>query len=202
MSASIQLDVERPTSYQPVQLAVRLLIMVMLAAVGAPLGWLFHALYLVLPLVAAFAGPAFGERYPQELGRPLVGALRWLLALYAYLGLLTDRLPVDEERLGIRFDVACSGTPSIGGALMRWVTSFPALIVIWVLGIVSTVLWLFAAVAIVARGQVPAAIYEFQRSLLRRVAYFLAHHASLVPGMAPIRVDAEERPVGPPITAG
>jgi hypothetical protein len=203
MSTSVQLDVERPASYQPVQLVIRLLVMILLAAVGAPLGWLFHALYLALPLVAAFAGPAFGERYPQDLGGPMVGALRWLLALYAYLGLLTDRLPIDEQHLGIRYDVACAGTPTIGGALLRWVTSIPALVVLWVLGAVSVVLWLIAAVAILVRRQVPDAIYDFQRHLLRLTGRFFAHHASLVPGMAPIRVDtgSDAGAVGPPVSA-
>jgi hypothetical protein len=203
MSASIQFDVERPATYQPVQLVVRLLIMILLAAVGAPLGWVFHSLYLALPLVAAFSGPAFGERYPQDVGGLVVGALRWLLALYAYLGLLTDRLPTDEQHLGIRYDVACTGTPSIGGALLHWVTSIPALLVLWVLGIVSMVLWLIAAVSIVVRGQVPDSIYGFQRGVLGLLARFFAHHASLVPGAAPIRFDwTAPAGAGPPVTAG
>lgn len=189
MTAAIQFDVERPASYQPVQLAVRVLVMVTLAVIGAPLGWLFHVLYLLLPIVAAFAGPAFGERYPQDVGAPLVAAIRWLLALYAYMALLTDRLPIDGAHLGVRYEVACTGTPSIGGALLRWLTSVPALIMLWVLGVISCVLWVVGVVSILVSRQVPTPIYDYQRGLLRFVARFFAHHASLVPGMPPLRLD-------------
>jgi hypothetical protein len=190
MSTSIHFDVERPASYQPAQLLIRLLFMMVLAVVGAPLGWVFHVLYLGLPILAAVAGPALGDRYAEQVGQPLQGALRWLLALYAYLGLLTDRPPLDEQHLGVRYEVTCRGTPTVGSALLRLLTSIPAAIVLWVLGVVSAVLWIVAAINILAWRQVPDWIFNFQRGVLRMFARFVAHHASLVEGAAPVTFDS------------
>jgi hypothetical protein len=186
MSTSIHFDVEQPATYQPAQLLVRILFMIALAVIGAPLGWLFHVLYIGLPILAATAGPAFGQRYAEEVGTPLLRALRWLLALHAYLALLTDRPPLDEQHLGIRYDVVCRGTPTVSSALLRLITSIPAAILLWVAGVVSTVLWLLGAVSVLLWRRVPTWIFDFQRGVLRLFAHFAAHHASLVEGPAPV----------------
>jgi hypothetical protein len=205
MSTAIHFDVERPASYQPSQLLVRLLIMFALAVVGAPLGWIFHVLYLALPLLAAVTiGTLGAARYHEEVGASLVRALRWYLGLHAYLALLTDRLPLDEQLIGVRYEVAPHGAPSLASALMKLVTSIPALIVMWVLGVVAAVLWVIAALGILVTGGYSAWIFDFQRGVLRMFARFLAHHASLVEGAAPIAFDTGPDPiavVATPVTA-
>lgn len=195
MSTSIHFDVERPVSYQPAQLLVRILFMIALAVIGAPLGWVFHVLYLGLPIMAAVAGPALGDRYAEQVGTPLLRALRWLLALHAYLALLTDRPPLDEQHLGVRYDVLCRGTPTVSSALLRLMTSIPAAIALWVLGMISGVLWPFAAVSVVLWRRVPDWIFDFQRGVLRLFARFVAHHASLVEGGAPVTFETGSDPV-------
>jgi hypothetical protein len=197
MSTSIRFDVERPSAYEPGQIVVRLGLMVVLAVVGAPLGWVFGALFVLLPLVAAVMIATSGAGYYLTQVAPTVTrGLSWLLELYAYLGLLTDRAPFGQPRR-VRYEVAPGGTPTVSSALWHLVTSIPVMILLWVLGTVSAVLWVFAAASVVVGGNYPAAIFDFQRGILRMFANFVAHHASLVDGAAPLRFDT-----GPDTAAG
>jgi hypothetical protein len=198
MTSSVRFDVARPAEYQPRQIGLRVVLMIALAVIGAPLGWVFGVLFLGLPLLAAAAIWATdADGYHRRVAPALTSALRWLLELYAYLGLLTDRFPGDEPQ--VQFDVTPSGQPTATSALMRLLTSIPAMIFLWLLGTISAVLWVFAAVAVVIGGRYPASIFDFQRGILRLFATFLAHHASLVDGPAPLRFETgpEANPMPP-----
>jgi hypothetical protein len=203
MTSSVRFDVARPEHYEARQIGLRVLLMIALAVIGAPLGWVFGVLFVGLPVLAAAAVASIGaRRYHAEVAPHLVSALRWLLELYAFLGLLSDRFPGGAPQ--VRYEVAPGGTPTAGGALWRLVTSIPAMILLWLLGTISAVLWVFAAASVFIGGSYPASIFDFQRGILRLFATFLAHHASLVEGAAPLRFDtgaeAESGPMPPTAT--
>lgn len=191
MSSPVRFDVvSPPAAFERVQLLLRLLIMIVLAVVGAPLGWVFGVLYFGLPALAAVTiSQRGGSRYRDEMGQRLVSAFRWVLAVYAYLGLLTDRLPTSASEMGITFEVAPSGEPTVKSALWRLLSSLPCAIVMWLLGLVSALVWVIAAIFILSGGSYPHALYDFQRGIMRMFARFLASHASLVDSPAPIAFD-------------
>jgi hypothetical protein len=177
---SVQFDVSRPSQYDRVQLALRLLVMIVLGVVGAPLGWIFGFLYLGLPaLAAAVTSQRGGVGYRDEMGPRLARGFDWLLALHAYLALLTDRFP-SAANLGVTFEVAPHGEPTVKSSLLRLITSLPTAIVLWLLALVSAPVWVVSAIFILARGNYPTALFDFQRGVLRLFARFLAYHASLV----------------------
>jgi hypothetical protein len=195
---AIHFDVERPSRYEPVQIVLRLLLMVLLAVIGAPLGWVFCVLYVGLPVLAAITVTTRGAAYYHQTMAPgLLRGLRWLLGVYAYLALLSDRLPLSDREAPVRFEVEPAGTPSVSGALLHLLTSIPAALVMWVLGVVSAVLWIVGAIYIAVRGSYPDSIFGFQRGLLRMFARFIAHHASLVEGPAPLGFDTGADAAGP-----
>jgi len=189
---AIRFDVDRPATYEPTQLLVRLLAMIALAVIGAPLGWVFCVAYFGLPVLAAVyvSTPGGAERYHQRVAPVVIAGFRWLLGVYAFLGLLTDRVPLDARSRGIRYEVTPSGTPTVSSALAHLITSIPAAILLWLLGIASAVLWVIAAISILVRRSYPEWIWDFQRGVLRTFARFLAHQASLVPGPAPVAFDS------------
>lgn len=193
--SAIRFEPESPPRYDRLQLVVRALFLFLLALVGAPLGWVFGVLYLALPAAAAATISTSGPgRYRTEVGPRLVRGLRWLLALHAYLALLTDRPPIRAEALGVQLEVEGGGTPTVASSLLRLVTSLPAALLLWVLGLVAAVLWVVGAVAILATERCPAIVVDFQRGLLRAFARFLVHHASLVAGPVPLRLDTGHEP--------
>jgi hypothetical protein len=195
MTTSVHFDVARPETYDSRQIWYRLALMIVMAVIGAPLGWLFGVLFVALPLLAATAVATVGaQRYLTEVAPLVTRPLTWVLELYAYLGLLVDRIPDGTQ---VRYQVTPSGTPTVGSALMHLVTSIPAMIFLWLLGTVSAILWVFAAASVFIGQTYPASIFEFQRGILRLFATFLAHHASLVEGASPLRFET-----GPDEAAG
>jgi hypothetical protein len=194
MDHPVKLEVERPERYDRTQLVLRLVIMALMGIVGCTLGWLFAVLYLGLPAVAAIAiAQRGGAAYLGDLGPRVVRALRWVLALYAYLGLVTDRPPTSEAELGVELDVTPGGDPTTKRALLRLVTSIPAALVLALLGAVSALAWVVAAVFVLAVRTVPRALFDYQRGVLRWQARLLAYHASLV-GRSPLALDTEPAP--------
>ena len=87
-------DVQRPAGYERAQIALRILVLAILGALSAPLGWLFGVLYLALPAVAAVGISSRGPQgFLSEMSTDIVRTIRWVLSFYAYLLLLTDRFP-------------------------------------------------------------------------------------------------------------
>ena len=58
MRYPVTFDVERRPTYDRAQLALRFVLLFLMAAVGTTLGWLFGILYLALPTYAASRSPA------------------------------------------------------------------------------------------------------------------------------------------------
>jgi hypothetical protein len=194
--------VTRPERFDRVQIALRVALLVVLSFVGVTMGVLFALLYLGLPLIAAILLSQRGpSRFLAEGAPRLAAALRWIMGAYAYMALLTDRLPGDPES-GVRFAVepgawstpAGGGGPTVGTALLRVIYSLPSALVLGVLGIVSWIVWIVAAIAILIGETYPEGLHDFQCGVLRWQARLLAYHASLVEPYPPFSLDTGTYP--------
>jgi hypothetical protein len=194
-SYPVTFDVARPEKFERPQVFLRILVAVILSILGGALGWIFGLVYLVLPVVAAiFVSQKGGEKYLAEDGPRVTGWLRWIVAFYAYLGILTDRFPTEKPEEIVRFEVQTSGTPTVGSALLRLIYSIPSAFVLSILSIVSAVIWLIAAVMVLVQESYPEGLFNFQRGILRWEARLLGYHASLVEQYPPFALDTEPEP--------
>jgi hypothetical protein len=170
----------QPPKFERAQVFLRLAILIVLGVAGAPFRSLLGLLYLALPIAAAIAiadrGP---ERFMRELAPRFTRVLRFIVSALAYLMLLTDELP-GRAAPAIRLEIAPSGAPSVGSALLRLLASLPAAFGVALLGMVSGFLWLVAAVLVLIHRRYPAPIAAVQQGILRFMAELLAYHASLV----------------------
>jgi hypothetical protein len=159
--------------------AIRLLLLVALGAIGCPsIYWLA---YLALPALAALLILQKGaERYLVEDAPRITRALRWLAAAYAYLWLLTDTLPSTSTDLPVVLEIDSGGSPTAASALLRLVRSLPAWVLLLLFSFVAGMLWFFAAVSVLVSQRIPPALGEFLAATLRYQFRLLAYHVSLV----------------------
>jgi hypothetical protein len=183
-------DVQRPEKFDRAQIFLRLLVVIILSIFAGAIGWIFGLVYLVFPVIAAvLISQKNGQRYLQEDGERVTGWLRWVLAVYAYLGLLTDKLPTEKPEEIIRFEVRTSGQPTVGSALLRLIFSIPSAFVLGILGIVSAIVLVIAIISVLINETYSQGLYDFQRGILRWQARLLAYHSSLVDEYPPFAVD-------------
>ena len=188
----VTFDVARPERLERPHVFLRILVAVILSILAGAIGWIFGLVYLVLPVVAAiFVSQKGGEKYLAEDGPRVTGWLRWIVAFYAYLGILTDRFPTEKPEEIVRFEVQAGGTPTVGSALLRLIYSIPSALVLSILAIVSAVIWIIAAVMVLVQEDYPDGLYNFQRGILRWEARLLGYHASLVEQYPPFALDTE-----------
>ncbi len=195
----VTFDVVRPERFERTQVFLRILIVIIISIVTSAAGWIFGLVYLLLPVLAAILVSNRGrERFIEEDGPRVTGWLRWLVAFYAYLLILTDRFPTERPEEIIRFEVRAGGSPTVGSALLRLVYSIPNAFVFLLLGIVSVAVWLIAAVMVLVRESYPEGLYTFQRGVLRWEARLLGYHASLVAEYPPFALDMQPAEVAAP----
>ncbi|HEY8173317.1 MAG TPA: DUF4389 domain-containing protein [Dehalococcoidia bacterium] len=194
-------DISQPERFDRMHVAIRVLILIILSILGGALGWVWGLLWLAVPVVAAILISQKGaERYHAEAPDTMTKWLRWIVGAYAYLLLLTDKLP-NEDQGDLRFDVRPTGTPSVGQTLLRIILVIPHMIVLALLGIVAGILAIIAAVMILVQETYPAGIYGFLRGWIRWHARVLAYLASLVDEYPPFAFDTgHESPEAPPVT--
>jgi Domain of unknown function (DUF4389) len=146
-------------------------------------GWIGHPfglLWLGVPVVAAIlVSQKGGQRYLDENGPTMTRVLGWILAVVAYLALLTDSLPGGAER-PIRFQVDRAGSPTVGSTLLRILYAIPSVIVLAILAFVGAIVWLIAVVFVLVEESYPHGLWRFQLGLVRWEACLLAYLASLV----------------------
>lgn len=181
MNTPLHLTVPPPARFSRTHVVIRFALLILLATVVGSHGFPGVLVFLGLPVVAALliaqhTGPGFLQRDSQTLVR----ALHWLVGLYAYLGLLTDHFPTGGSDDVVRLEIIPTGEPTPGSAMTRLITSIPAAVALWLLGIVAGLLWVVAAVFVLVTENYPLAIFDFQCGVLRYQARFLAWHASLV----------------------
>ena len=188
----VTFDVARPEKLERPHVFLRILVAVIVYTVASGI---LGLVYLAVPVVAAIlVSQKGGEKYLAEDGPRVTGWLRWIVAFYAYLGILTDRFPTEKPEEIVRFEVQTSGTPTVGSALLRLIYSIPSAFVLSILSIVSAVIWLIAAVMVLIQENYPEGLYNFQRGILRWEARLLGYHASLVEQYPPFALDMEPEP--------
>jgi hypothetical protein len=196
-------DIAQPQKFDRVHIAIRLLIVIVLGILGGVIGWLYGAVYLAVPVAAAILISQRGaEQYLAGASENMTKWLRYLLAFYVYMGLLTDRLPNEEPKETLHFEVATSGSPTAGSTLLRIILAIPSAIVLGLLGIVAGVLVLFAAIMILIQETYPEGVYNFLRGVVRWEARLFAYIASLVDEYPPFALDTQpEAPAPAPPSA-
>jgi hypothetical protein len=178
MTHPVRLEVNSPAGRDRIQLAIRLVLLAALSALGC--SSVYWIAYLTLPALAALAIARDGAPgYLTKCAPTLVRGLRWLAAAYAYLWLLTDAPPSTSDG-PVAFDITIGGNPSPGSALARLIKTLPALVVLVALSLVASVLWLAAAVCVLASQRVPTGLTDFIESTLRYQFRAFAYHLSLV----------------------
>ncbi len=186
----VTFDVSRPEKFERPHVFLRILVVVILSILAGAIGWILGLVYLVFPVLAAiFVSQKGPEKYLEEDGPRMTGWLRWVLALYAYLGILTDRFPTEKPEEIVRLEVKPQGAPTIGSALLRLIYSIPSAFVLGLLGVVSGVILLIAAIMVLIQENYPDGLYDFQRGVLRWEARLLGYHASLVDQYPPFALD-------------
>lgn len=201
VSHPIQVEVDSPSTFEPIQLLLRGVLAIGLGWIGVTAGWLNCVLYLGLPVLAAVAVSTRGApAYLESIGPRLWRALTWLLSLSAYMLLLTDRFPVGDKD-GVRVGLHAQGTPTVGSTLMRLLTSIPSALVLGLLSIASFVLLVIGAAMVVARRPIPAFVTAFQRGYLQWQARLVAYHASLVTEYPPFSFEDNPASTGGPLSA-
>ena len=185
----VTFDVARPERLERPHVFLRILVAIIVYSVASGI---LGLVYLAVPVVAAiFVSQKGSEKYLAEDGPRVTGWLRWIVAFYAYLGILTDRFPTEKPEEIVRFEVQAGGTPTVGSALLRLIYSIPSALVLSILAIVSAVIWIIAAVMVLVQENYPDGLYNFQRGILRWEARLLGYHASLVEQYPPFALDTE-----------
>ena len=179
-------DVSYPQRFDRVQVVLRVVIIWLAALIGIPFGWI---LYLGFPVLAAvLISQKDGNRYLAEDSPRVTRWLGWVMAVSAYIGLLTDKLPASGEAT-VHFQIETSGTPSPGSALLRILKAIPSALVLALLMFVSAIVWVIAAVWILIGETYPESLYGFQRGVVRWLARLLAYLASLVDYYPPFSLE-------------
>jgi Domain of unknown function (DUF4389) len=187
MSYPVSFDIERPRVFQRAHVFLRLALLIVIGWIGHPFG----LLWLGLPVVAAIlVSQKGGQRYLDEDGPKLTRVLSWVVALLAYLALLTDRLPGGEEPAA-RFQVELSGSPTVGSALLRILYAIPSLIVLALLFLLGAIVWLLAVVLVLVNERYPESAWRFLCGIVRWQANVLAYLASLTDRYPPFALGAD-----------
>jgi len=191
MTLDLEIDLPGPATMSRAHLLLRLLIAIALGGLANAVGWPGGVLYFALPavvavLIAQHGAPRFFERDAPVVTR----VLSWVMGFHAYMGLLTDHFPLAAADEPVRYEGVPEGTPTVGSAVLRVVMTIPAVIVLWLLSIASCIVWVLAAIAILAVQHYPRSWFDFQCGVLRFAARVFAYHGSLVSTYPPIKVEA------------
>ncbi len=180
--------VTRPDRFERPHVFLRLLILVVISVFLA-FTWVVGLIYLVLPVGAAALVSRDKERFHDEGAVQIKRVLHWIVAFDAYLTLLTDRIPTEDPPAGAHYEVAASGSPTTGSALMRLITSIPSALVLALLSVAATITAIIAAVFVLVRENYPDGLYAFHTGVVRWGARLLAYHGSLVDEYPPFDLD-------------
>jgi hypothetical protein len=196
----VEVEVISPPRFERLQLLLRVALAIVLGWIGITAGWLVCVLFGALPLIAAIViSSGGGERYLGEVAPRLWRVLAWLLQLSAYMLLLVDRFPTGPADDWVRLQIRFTGKPTVGSALLRFITSIPSGLVLMLLWFVSWVLWVASAVLVLFGSPLPESILGFQRGVLRWNARLVAYHASLVEEYPPFTLDTGGDGIGRPV---
>jgi hypothetical protein len=182
-SYPVFLNVDRPSRFTRKQLLFRVVAFALLGIVGVSLGTFYLLAYLALPIIAAFriAFLDSSRRYFEEDGRRIMRGLHWLIALNAWAGLVTEKLPArsPEETVAVTLDdTSPSATPV--SAVLRIFTGLPSALALCVLGWLGMFVWLWAAFTVLLEERVGAGPFDYLLGLQRWTLRLFAYQACLV----------------------
>lgn len=189
-SYGVIFDINQQERYDRVQIAIRVLIVVIVSLLSTVLGWLYGLIWLGIPVVAAILiAQKGGATYLREADDGMKKWLRFIIAFWAYMAILTDRLPNQDPRETLRFETTSDGEPTAGGVLLRIITTIPHWIVLGFIGIVYWVLLIVAAIMVLIQEKYPEGIFTFQRGYMRWSVRVLGYMAGLVQEYPPFAFD-------------
>ena len=193
----VQFDIQYQERYDRMQVVIRILILIVLSILAGAIGWIYGLAYLAVPVVAAILISQKGAKtYLEQRDDNIALWLRYLFAIYAYLGLLTDRLPNEDPRSTLRYEVQPDAEPSVGQVLLRIILAIPHAIVLGLLGIIAGILVIIAAIMVLIQERYPESIFNFLRGYARWYARMMSYMAGLVQAYPPFAFDT-----GPETTA-
>src|SRR2546427_436518 len=189
MAYPVTFDVERPAKMARVHVVLRVLIVVVASSVTGNFGGL-GLVYLFFPVAAAvLVSQKDGARYLAEDGERVTRWVAFVVGVLAYIAMLTDELP-GGGRTPVRVEIQRSGTPTAGSALLRLLYAIPSALVLALIGIVSWVVWIIAAISVLISESYPEGLWRFQRGVVRWEARLLGYIASLVEPYPPFSFDS------------
>jgi hypothetical protein len=181
---------ERPQTFDRGHILLRLALLVAISLLAAFV-WLIALIYLVIPIVAAALLSRDQDGFLTNDAPRVKRLIHWVASFDAYLVLLTDRFPLDGPEVNSRMDIAYSGQPTVGSAVLRLVTSIPSSLCLIALGIASTITGVVSGVCILLTETYPEPLYRFHTAAVRWTARLLAYHASLTDQYPPFELDTD-----------
>lgn len=201
-------DIGQQQTYNRVHVVIRLIIIIVLSAISVIpairfFGWIPGGiLYLGVPVAAAILiSQKGGRQYLDESDQNMKMWLRWIVAPGAYFSLLTDRLPTEDPKQTMRFEVTPDAEPSAGNVLLRIILVIPHAIVLGLLGIVAGILVIIAAIMVLIQEKYPEGIFTFLRGYLRWNARMYVYLGGLAQAYPPFAFDTGPEG-GEPVAAG
>jgi hypothetical protein len=180
MTDEIRVNPEVPASFSRSQAALRVAVVLALSVLGAPIAWGFGALYLLLPVVAAIVISSRGAQgYLEGEGTRVLEILRWWTALVGYLLFLSDRFPLQTGDFSSVRVVAGGSNATVGGALLRLLSSLPVVFLLAPLWWLAGVLAVLALLSVLLTESVPMICVRYFAFVTELQAQLLVYHASL-----------------------
>jgi hypothetical protein len=178
--------VAKPGTFTRVQLALRVAVFIVIGLVGLSVSLLLLLAYVGFAAFAALrlGGGGNAQDLYLEDDRPrILRALTWLGAVFAWLGLVTDRLPqrAPEELVRIEIDREARPTElTSASALWRLLTGLPSALVLALLYVVGAFVWLWSALRILVEERVGDTAHAYLTGVQRWTIRLLAYQASLI----------------------
>jgi hypothetical protein len=180
----VHYSVEHPPHFSRVGLLVRSVAFLALGVVGLSFGAVFGFAFLILPVIAAcrLSGGRDPQVYLHEDGPRVLGALRWLGAISAWVSLTAERLPgrSPDEIVKLELEDAPRRAATPSSAIWRVITGIPSALVLAILCWVGMFVWLWAALSILVSERVGPGAFAYLVGLQRWSIRLLAYQASLV----------------------
>jgi hypothetical protein len=187
LSYPVSFDIDRPPVFLRAHVFLRVALLIVIGSIGHPLGLLWLGVPVVVAILVAQKG---GQRYLDEDGTMVARVLGWIVALLAYLALVTDAFPNRSEQQ-VKFEVERSGSSTVGSALLRILYAIPNLIVLAILVFVGAIVWLFAAIIVLVNERYPDSAWRFLYGIVRWEACVLAYLASLTDRYPPFTLSTD-----------
>lgn len=199
MPYPVTFDIQPPARFDKTQVFIRILIVIILSLLAGFISWIIGAVYLIFPVAAAILISQKGtEQFFSESDRNIGKWLRYVVAAFAYMAFLTDRLPNQDPAETFQLSIQPGGDASAGSALLRIIMAIPHAIVLGIVSLAFIVVLPVAAISILISESYPAWVYNFTRGYLRWETRVLGYMASLTDDYPPFSFRGDEPVVSPP----